>query len=168
MNVWGWLRGERGARGETQPPCPPSLEPLEARLLLSADLIGTEIFASLQVSLRECAIDVDVDRQDQGIEEYDPCLILTYLASADETGPSQVAESGGSTPAGTEDDSSVGQPLDDTMQPVEANVGVTGTLVTTPLGQVESAVQIAADSDEMAAPIQNESDGLIVSGQQDR
>ncbi|MBN1506080.1 MAG: LEPR-XLL domain-containing protein [Sedimentisphaerales bacterium] len=92
-----WSRVRAKARGKTRPGGSPSLEPLEPRVLLSADLLGTEPPAPAVLCLGERAIYVDLDEQDAQIPETDSSAILTYLASPSPSTEPEVEVAG--TPA---------------------------------------------------------------------
>jgi len=80
MDVRSGMRGRKGVAQVVQPSISSSLEPLEPRLLLSADSFGMEAPAPLEASLGACAVEVDLDRQDEPFAQSDPALIFSYLA----------------------------------------------------------------------------------------
>ncbi|MBN1509649.1 MAG: LEPR-XLL domain-containing protein, partial [Sedimentisphaerales bacterium] len=150
-----------------QAPGPPLLEQLEPRLLLSADLIGTDLLNPLQSSPGEQAIVVDLNQGQEVVQENDCSLVLTYLVSTGEPDSPQADMSDGPSLADTEDAGPGRQPLDDAVRAAKVDDVAALTFVATPLGQVESAVQIATESYGLTAPIEDEPAGLIVSDQQD-
>jgi hypothetical protein len=155
---WRSCVGARNGAGErVQPVRPPSLEQLEPRLLLSADLIGTEPPALPGTSASAQAILVSLNQDYEGGQKTDCSLILTYLASVDEANPQQTDVGDGTLPINVEDANSSGQSPDDMAPPVEADTGMTSTLVSTPLSQLEFSIQIAARPEDSAASAQDAS-----------
>ena len=134
------MGGVKGVVGEVQASSGPSLEPLESRLLLSGDLIGTEMPAPLEASLGGSAVEVDLDCEDEQLPRSDPALILSYLASA--------------------------QDQDDVANPVESSPSGTDTLPDTQ-DELGTTVEAPVDSDGVALPFQDESSFLIAVDPQD-
>ena len=82
-----WSHAGTKAGSKVYPARPPSLELLEPRLLLNADLLAGEPLIPLEASLNEQAIHANVSQDCDESQESDGSLLLTYLASADGSSP---------------------------------------------------------------------------------
>ena len=130
-----------------------SLEILEPRLLLDADLIATQPFSCLGIALDEEAVVVDLNRESADSRESDSCVIATFPASS---GPASLTEppDAGSQSA-TSDLGPAGQ--DD----------ATGSVLSTPFYQVESSSQAQIEPGISTALCGHESTGSTAGGQRD-
>ena len=74
------LAGGKERGGKTvQPQRPPSLEQLEPRLLLSADLAGVELLLGQGTLAREHAIFVDLDREQTDLQYGQRQIVAAVL-----------------------------------------------------------------------------------------
>ena len=90
MDVRRHRRDGKDLPTEVQPRGSLSLEPLEPRILLNADLLGTKP-SLLDTSPSDYAIEVDLGLQRQQAVASDPSLMLSYLGSASADAEDSVA-----------------------------------------------------------------------------
>ena len=128
-----WLRHRNGVAEGVRVSPMPSLEPLEPRLLLSADPIGLDPLLALEHSPAGQAISLDVERQDHATEPRDPSLILTFLSLPDEQ-------------YGTPRVSTCTKPDGESAE--RSEFAVTESLETEPASRIESAIQVSVELSE--------------------
>lgn len=111
----------------------PVLEKLEPTPLLSSDSIGLDPLIPVDAGPIEQAVCVDQDLLDQGVEENDSFLVLTYRALFNEMNASS-QEPEVSAPDEPEEDNYVESLVGGMMQPVEAALDTAAIPADTPLG----------------------------------
>ena len=84
MEVRRQVRGESKLTAKTPPSALQSLDFLEPRVLLSADLIGMEVPPALEASPGGWAVETDLNVENEQLPRSDPSLILSYLSPAAE------------------------------------------------------------------------------------
>jgi len=151
-NALKWFGDQSGAPEKVPPAAAFSLEVLEPRVLLDADLIGTQPLSCLRVAQDNAAIVVvDLNQETVGSQESDPSVIATLPACS-----GQAEGTVGSV-----------ENSDEILPPVEADLGSAGSLAITGLPQVEYSVQTGVESQAAGSPYESESAGLAVTDQQD-
>ena len=93
--VWSWLGAKSGTSEEVRTAALLSLETLEPRLLLSADLIGSQSPMSLETPLPGPAILVDVTWADEGQLESPSAILTINVLAVDQTGDTGTTGSDG-------------------------------------------------------------------------
>jgi hypothetical protein len=138
---WSWIRGQQGTGESVPPQAAPTLEPLEPRILLNADMLGIEPLRTLDVQSCEQVIQVDLNHQSETTDQSDSSLILSYLASAQESQEAVAGQDEQGQDEGAVVDSLavLGGSVVDESTPCES------------LGQAGGGSEIIADSSEPAA-----------------
>ena len=83
---WSWLRARNGALESVQSVAPPSMETLERRLLLSADLTGSHQLKPLEVGPSEPVVVVDLTRSDDVPAATQSLVLPIDLSASDSAG----------------------------------------------------------------------------------
>jgi len=95
-SIWSWAGGRQSRGEKAQSERLPGLEPLEPRLLLSADLIGTPPLTTLDTGVNQQAIFVDLQEQNNQPETSQPAIFTLELAPFTEAAtPEQVGDATG-------------------------------------------------------------------------
>jgi len=169
MGIRGWVRGRKGETERVQPSRPPSWEQLEPRLLLNADLIGTDALIPLLSTHQEQVICVDLAQEDPATIESQSSVFTIDLTAPGATDPELAVEMGMSPlegDLGTDLLDATADLMEDSG-PVEADLGAASAPAETPDAQVESAVEVALVLPSSSPIWENESTAPAITGQQD-
>ena len=128
-----------GVQEKALPARPPSLELLEARLLLDADLPGTELSAPLRTCLDEPVIYMDLNQQEESFQGNGPSAILTLTVSDDGPQAGATASDISASFDAQEEDLSV--------QPVDTDAATDSLFVGTPAAGLSRLNAVSVDRD---------------------
>ena len=147
-DIWSRIGGGWASGGTAPPIRPLGLEPLEPRLLLSADVTPAEPLSLLEVSVGEQVVLAELNDEDQGLQPPDVCIIAAY-------------EVDGSAPDDTVTAEPISHEAGDVAPPVQTAAETSPVSVVVSAGAVESALAVVVDSEVSSVVFADEPAGPV-------